>query len=97
MLVIDRDCPVCDAGLIGFVVADDGCTLYLWCDECFSVWTNPEEIRGELAVGLEPPDYFLPRSAIRGFGKNSHFATRTEVRKAGLENYVASEEKARGE
>lgn len=85
-------CPICLQGQIGFRKCRDSEDIVLMCDECDSIWLEPNAVRAENVIYVEPPHFIVPMSNCSIL--NSQWANRDEVYMKGWENYIRGEGKA---
>ncbi len=93
MYYLEKNCPVCQEGILGLLTCSDGEKVVIMCDECDSVWLSPEEVAIQEPIYPTPPDFFLPNSKISVSGGHSGWAQRDAIREAGMENYISEERK----
>lgn len=97
MLYRQKTCPICRYGSVGFYICSDSTTLVLLCDECHSVWLDPQEVREDNALDPAAPDFILPGHECSMQPPHARWATREEVHKQGWSNYIVGEGKAMDE
>jgi hypothetical protein len=90
MLIVRVGCPICANGLIGIRRCSDGKSLVLMCDECESVWLDPQHISAEEAVDVQPPSFVVAQLGVSVAGVLAGWAGdaeaspwRTYVRQSG--------------
>ena len=91
MFYIDKGCPACRAGLLGFLKCSDDQTIVLVCDECDAVWLNATDISVDAAVFPDSPDDVLAGLGCSIASPHARWATRDEIQRAGLESLIAGE------
>lgn len=84
-----KNCPICTEGLVGFLLCPDNETLVLACDECDTVWLDPQEVNASQALYPSPPDFRVPN--LDCSLRQSRWATREEVTRRGWDVYIAGE------
>jgi Zn-finger nucleic acid-binding protein len=94
MLYIKKNCPICRYGTVGFRRCSDGETIFLMCDECDSVWLNPQEVDSNHALYPSPPDFLVPTLGCSAMKSLSQWASDEDVTKKGWMSYVAGKGKA---
>jgi hypothetical protein len=97
MFYVKGTCPLCDAGNVGFRRCSDGQTIVLMCDECDTVWLDPERRTAEDAVYAQSFSFEVPGLRVSIGGGRAGWATRAEVESAGWQEHVAGETSALGE
>lgn len=87
------DCPVCGpfGGSIYFFISSSENEILLMCDECSTVWRNPEELKDGIEVKLNPPDFIIPGTNSTALFPKARWASREEVIKYGWEVYISGE------
>lgn len=91
MQYLAATCPICGDGVIGFRRCSDGQTLVLLCDECDTVWLDPQQIDAEHALYPTEPDFIVPTLDCSISAPASRWATRAEVELRGWGQYIAGE------
>lgn len=97
MFHVESYCPICGAGSIGFWRCADTRTLVLMCDECDSLWLNPEKINARDVIYASAPGFIIPNLECRLNGDYSGWASREEIEARGWVNHIAGEGKALNE
>jgi Zn-finger nucleic acid-binding protein len=97
MLYLEERCPICTTGNIGFWLCSDQSTLVVLCDECDSVWLDPELVLESNALFPQPPDFLVPNHAFSISAPKSRWATLREVEVRGWGGRVAGQGKAMDE
>lgn len=88
-------CPICQHGQIGFRKCADSEYIVLMCDECDSIWLEPNTVRSDNVIYTEPPHFIVPMLDCSIL--NSTWASRDDIYKKGWKNYIGGEGKALGE
>lgn len=83
-----NDCPVCSSGVLAFRRCTDSEHLVIICDECGSVWTNPENVAEESAIQVTRNCFVPGINASVVMGKQG-WATQAEIEKLGWSSFVA--------
>jgi hypothetical protein len=96
MLYIQDTCPVCGNGVVGFYRCSDGKTIAFLCDECGTVWDQPNVCQTSPVQFFNEPNPPLPGHQCSLGGSMSGWATRQEIDNAGLSMYIAGEHEATG-
>jgi hypothetical protein len=91
MHYIQKICPICNTGSIGFRRCSDGATIVLMCDECDSLWIIPNDILPGTVLYAQPPDYVVPGLACSISGGKAGWATIDEITDAGWSEAVVGE------
>lgn len=89
MHCIEKECPVCGYGSIGFFRCSDGKTLALVCDECSCAWLSADDISPENADGPQSPDFRLNGMDIGLAGPLAGWALLEEITNSGLGSYIS--------
>lgn len=89
LLNVYHNCPICLDGQVGFRKCQNDPTLILMCDECDSVWLDPEEINSETVIYPASPDFLIPE--LKCSTINSRWATDAEIENMGWTEYIAGE------
>jgi hypothetical protein len=93
VIYISAPCPLCgEAGVIGFLRTSDPERIVLSCDECSSIWIDPENITLDSALGATGPDHKVRPFEFTTIFPGSGWATKTEIQAAGLEHLIAGEQ-----
>lgn len=85
-------CPICAQGQIGFRKCANSPQIVLMCDECDSVWLDPDSVTANNVIYLESPNFEIPLQNCSMI--NSRWATRDEVCQRGWEKYCGRDGKA---
>lgn len=89
---IEELCPICRTGSIGFRKCSDNKTIAFVCDECDTVWPDPEDISVESALFPESPDYYVEQlQCSLASSTGARWATKEEIVFANLANLIAGE------
>lgn len=90
MPYVTESCPICLTGDIRFQLFSDHYSVVLMCDECDSVWLNPQGLNSTHVAYPQPPEFVVaPHCSIAS--PRSRWATREEVAEAGWSGYIAGE------
>lgn len=85
-------CPICQQGKVGFRKCANSTSIVLMCDECDSIWLEPNLVEVDNVIYLEPPDFVIP--SLNCSLLNSRWASREEVNRKGWGKYYGGEGKA---
>ncbi|MCC6605293.1 MAG: hypothetical protein IT327_18945, partial [Anaerolineae bacterium] len=88
MFYIVNNCPVCLYGSVGFWRCADGKTLILLCDECDSMWLNPQKVETENLLASTARNNFIPEVNCFLLGDQAGSATIEDIKKQGWLNYI---------
>ena len=80
-------CAFCDGwGVLLFLYCEDKDVVILMCDECDTVWLDPEAIHEHNCIHINWPDQYVPEAdcSIR----HTHWATREELAALGWDKYI---------
>lgn len=94
MLHQDKECPICNQGMIGFRLCDDHSTLVMMCDECEALWNVGANIDPETALYPQSSNYTVPGTELSIASPRSRWATLEEVKCSGIELSSVHEGKA---
>jgi hypothetical protein len=87
-------CPKCKQGLLGLRVCGGADRhLVIVCDECDAVWTTPDTSRR--ATYPEQPELPCPKCGASLREKPARWATLRDIRRAGWEDKIEGEYRAR--
>jgi hypothetical protein len=92
ILYLDKLCPVCNTGILGFRRLNDTKKIVIACHECESIWTNPDNITCENARHVSAPDFGVLELGASIYGDNAAWATAEEIRMHGWKEYISGEE-----
>ncbi|NHZ93887.1 hypothetical protein F2P45_33555 [Massilia sp. CCM 8733] len=92
ILYLDKLCPVCNAGILGFRRLNNSKKIVIACHECESIWTSPDNITLENAIHLLAPDLGVFELGDSIFGDNAAWATVDEIHLHGWGGYISGEE-----
>jgi hypothetical protein len=86
MLRIEKLCPFCCQGMIGFFAPDTGGVVLL-CQECDLAYPRPDDI--DSRSGFDINDWTA--DAAGSPHKHGHWASSQEIERAGWTSFVAGE------
>ena len=93
MLHIDKHCPICRYGVVGFRKCSDNSTIVLMCDECDSIWLDPQRVDDNTVLYSSPPEYLVPTLECSIKSPQSKWATQEEVAEKGWANNIVGKSK----
>jgi hypothetical protein len=67
------------------------------CDECDSIWLNPEKVDANNVVYASSPSFIIRNLECRLKGEYSGWASREEIETHGWADHIAGESKAMNE
>ncbi|WP_145193066.1 hypothetical protein [Gimesia chilikensis] len=89
---IEELCPICRTGSIGFRMCSDNNAIVFLCDECGTVWLNPNHVSVESALFPESPEYYVEQlQCSLASSTGAKWATKEEIDAAGFTNLIAGE------
>lgn len=88
MQYVQVGCVVCVQGVLGIRRCSDGKTLIVMCDECETVWSNPQQLGADSALDATPPEWIVRELGVAIAGDKAGWATNAEVAAAGWADAV---------
>ncbi len=88
---IDRFCPICRTGTIGFTLCSDYMTIVMVCDECGSTWLHPNNIRADNVIYPSAPEFIVRDVGCSVKFPSARLATRDEIEDYGWGQYIATQ------
>ncbi len=93
MFYLEQICNFCEGGELGFRKCSDKKTIVIVCDECYSVWLDPNELEKEKA-NFPKENYYLEVSNCNVFGGHTEWAKLEEIKGKNWDKFIAGDGKA---
>ena len=71
-------CPYCDQGWVSIVKQRANSVLYLCCEECYTLWSEPTNVSNQSGIGISP------KSAIEDYES----PTEEDIHKMNWESFI---------
>lgn len=81
MYYVDQYCPICQTGTVCFRICSDNKHIVLMCDECDSIWLDPNIIEATNVVYPVAPNFTIPGLTCSVKSPQSRWATKQEIAK----------------
>ncbi len=94
MFFVQTVCPMCTTGKVGFRRCAPGLHIVLMCDDCNSVWLQPDGVFADTALYPQAPDFVVPTLHCSIRRPLSDWARREEIAQAHWEQFIYGEGKA---
>lgn len=90
MFRIEKNCPFCRYGTIVFGKCSDNKTIVLICEECESIWLDPQKVGIEYMLDAPPPGYYVATLECCSIAlPPARWATEEEILERGWGKYIA--------
>ncbi len=90
MYYIDRFCPMCRGGAIGFTLCSNHKTIVMVCDECDSTWLHPDNVKTNNVIYPSAPEFVIPDIGCSIKFPSARWAKRDEIENYGWGQYIAT-------